>query len=74
MEWTKQNDLSLSILDKEYTENFLARLEKFKLYLVIGGNMDSGNLITIYQPTGKIYELENEITERVEKYFINSSI
>lgn len=74
MEWTKQNDLSLSILDKEYTENFLARLEKFKLYLVIGGNMDSGNLITIYQPTGEIYELENEITERVEKYFINSSI
>ncbi len=74
MEWTKQNDLSLSILDKEYTEKFLARLEKFKLYLVIGGNMDSGNLITIYQPTGEIYELENEITERVEKYFINSSI
>ncbi|HDR8487108.1 TPA: hypothetical protein QC445_003932 [Bacillus cereus] len=74
VEWTKQNDLSLSILDKEYTEKFLAGLERFKLYLVIGSNMDSGNLITIYQPTGEIYELEHEITERVEKYFINSSI
>ncbi|MBE7123922.1 hypothetical protein [Bacillus cereus] len=74
VEWTKQNDFSLSILDKEYTENFLASLEKFKSYLVIGSNMDSGNLITIYQPTGEIYELEHEITERVERNFVNSSI
>ncbi|PED98001.1 hypothetical protein [Bacillus toyonensis] len=74
VEWTKQNDFSLSILDKEYTEAFLASLEKFKPYLVIGSNMDSGNLITIYQPTGEIYELEHEITERVERYFVNSSI
>ncbi|MEW9137830.1 hypothetical protein ACQGSH_18560 [Bacillus wiedmannii] len=74
VEWTKQNDFSLSILDKEYTEAFLASLKKFKRYLVIGSNMDSGNLITIYQPTGEIYELEHEITERVERYFVNSSI
>ncbi|MES9667718.1 SUKH-4 family immunity protein [Bacillus nitratireducens] len=74
VEWTKQNDFSLSILDKEYTKAFLASLEKFKPYLVIGSNMDSGNLITIYQPTGEIYELEHEITERVERYFVNSSI
>ncbi|MFK4294649.1 hypothetical protein ABH955_003888 [Bacillus sp. RC240] len=74
VEWTQQNDFSLSILDKEYTEAFLASLEKFKPYLVIGSNMDSGNLITIYQPTGEIYELEHEITERVERYFVNSSI
>lgn len=74
VEWTKQNDFSLSILDKEYTEAFLASLEKFKPYLVIGSNIDSGNLITIYQPTGEIYELEHEITERVERYFVNSSI
>ncbi|HDR7635509.1 MULTISPECIES: SUKH-4 family immunity protein [Bacillus] len=74
VEWTKQNDFSLSILDKEYTEAFLASLEKFKPYLVIGSNMDSGNLIAIYQPTGEIYELEHEITERVERYFVNSSI
>ncbi|PDY94459.1 hypothetical protein [Bacillus toyonensis] len=74
VEWTKQNDFSLSILDKEFTEAFLASLEKFKPYLVIGSNMDSGNLITIYQPTGEIYELEHEITERVERYFVNSSI
>ena len=74
VEWTKQNDFSLSILDKEYTEKFLASLEKFKPYLVIGSNIDSGNLLTIYQPTGEIYELEHEITERVERYFVNSSI
>ncbi|MCU4715867.1 SUKH-4 family immunity protein [Bacillus cereus] len=74
VEWTKQNDFSLSILDKDYTEAFLASLEKFKPYLVIGSNMDSGNLIAIYQPTGEIYELEHEITERVERYFVNSSI
>ncbi|HFJ9435745.1 hypothetical protein [Bacillus thuringiensis] len=74
VEWTKQNDFSLSILDKEYTEAFLASLEKFKPYLVIGSNMDSGNLIAIYQPTGEIYELEHEITVRVERYFVNSSI
>ena len=74
VEWTKQNDFSLSILDKEYTEAFLASLEKFKRYLVIGSNMDSGNLLTIYQPTGEIYELEHEITEKVERYFVNSSI
>ncbi|PEM10802.1 hypothetical protein COI51_28655 [Bacillus toyonensis] len=74
VEWTKQNDFSLSILDKEFTEAFLASLEKFKPYLVIGSNMDSGNLITIYQPTGEIYELEHEITEKVERYFVNSSI
>ncbi|MCU7393022.1 hypothetical protein [Bacillus sp. ST24] len=74
VEWTKQNDFSLSILDKEYTELFLASLEKFKPYFVIGSNMDSGNLITICQPTGEIYELEHEITERVERYFVNSSI
>ncbi|WP_404449897.1 hypothetical protein [Bacillus sp. RC252] len=74
VEWTKQNDFSFSILDKEYTEKFLASLEKFKPYLVIGSNMESGNLITIYQPTGEIYELEHEITERVERYFVNSSI
>lgn len=74
VEWTKQNDFSLSILDKDYTEKFLASLEKFKSYLVIGSNMDSGNLITIYQPTGEIYELEHEITERVDRNFVNSSI
>ncbi|PFL14724.1 hypothetical protein COJ07_27870 [Bacillus cereus] len=74
VEWTQQNDFSLSILDKEYTVKFLASLEKFKSYLVIGSNMDSGNLIAIYQPTGEIYELEHEITERVERYFVNSSI
>jgi hypothetical protein len=76
VEWTKQNDFSLSILDKRiYRSVFLASLEKFKPYLVIGSNMDSGNLITIYQPTGEIYELEHEITlERVERYFVNSSI
>ncbi|MGG3889896.1 SUKH-4 family immunity protein [Metabacillus fastidiosus] len=73
-EWTIENDFSLSILSSEYKEKFLASLEKFKLYLVIGENVNTGNLIAIYQLTGEIYELEHEITERVERYFVNSSI
>ncbi|MED4531224.1 SUKH-4 family immunity protein [Metabacillus fastidiosus] len=73
-EWTIKNDFSLSTLGSEYKEQFLASLEKFKTYLVIGENANTGNLITIHQPTGEIYELEHEITETVEKYFVNSSI
>ncbi|QGM30592.1 hypothetical protein GI482_09510 [Bacillus sp. N3536] len=73
-EWTIKNDWSLSTLDNDFKENFLASLEKFQPYLVIAENSNTGNLITISQTTSEIYELEHEITERVEKYFVNSSL
>lgn len=74
VEWTIQNDFSLSVISSEMKEQFLASLEKFRPYLVIGQNLNSGNLIAMYTPTGEIYELEHEITDKVEAYFVNSSI
>lgn len=73
-EWTLKNDWSLSILNNDFKEKFLDSLNKFQPYLVIAESSNTGNLITISQPDGEIFELEHEVTERVEKYFVNSSI
>lgn len=73
-EWTLKNDWSLSVLSNDFKEKFLVSLNKFQPYLVIAENSNTGNLITISQPEGEIFELEHEVIERVEKYFVNSSI
>jgi hypothetical protein len=73
LEWTKINDSSLKDLDKKFAKEFLDQLEKFRSFYVIADNYDSGNLIVIEESTGEICELEHEVIEQVEKYFINSS-
>lgn len=64
-EWTLKNDWSLSILNNDFKVKFLVSLNKFQPYLVIAENSNTGNLITISQPDGEIFELEHEVTERV---------
>lgn len=73
LEWTKINDSSLKNLDEKFLKDFLDELEKFRAYYVIADNYNSGNLIVIEESTGEIYELEHEVIEEVEKYFVNSS-
>lgn len=73
LEWTKINDSSLKLLDEKDVKEFLDELEKFRVYYVIADNYNSGNLIVIEESTGEIYELEHEVIEEVEKYFVNSS-
>ncbi|MCX8169563.1 MAG: hypothetical protein N3D72_00565 [Candidatus Methanomethyliaceae archaeon] len=73
VEWTKINDSTLEVLNEEFVSNFLRELEKFREYYVIAENYNSGNLITIHASTGEVYELEHEVTEEVERYFVNSS-
>ncbi|MBU3104305.1 hypothetical protein [Clostridium gasigenes] len=73
VEWTKINDCTLKELNKEFVREFLGELEKFRDYYVVAQNCDTGNLISIHKSTGKIYELEHEVTEEVVRYFVNSS-
>lgn len=73
LEWTKINDSSLKFLDEKFLKEFLDELEKFRSYYVIAENYNSGNLIVIEESTGEIYELEHEVIEEIEKYFMNSS-